>query len=134
MNIEENVCVIGCRWSNCQRKELFMKKFFVCLALFCVFSSSVSARPFHHWEHRPHPGPAPVVVHRTHHVYSGEPWAVLASGLVGFAAGSVMASSTPAVYSVTVPEDKQCFAVVSKSNGSITQHCLSGNNQVLYVE
>ena len=48
--------------------------------------------------------------------------------------GVAIAAANQPVYTVTTTEDKQCFAVVSKSNGTVTQHCVNGDNQVLYVD
>ena len=112
-----------------------MKKFVLCLLVFSMFSSAAWAKPWHHpappaWHYRP----APVIVHKTHHIHGGDPIIAVASGLIGFVAGSAIAAANQPVYTVSVPEDKQCFAVVSKSNGTVTQHCVNGDNQVLYVD
>ena len=110
-----------------------MKKFLLCLALLSIISSTATAKPFH----RPvplHPNrPAPIVIHDRHH---GEtPFIALASGLIGFVAGAATATSTPTtLYTVSTPQPQQCFAVVSKSTGIVSQRCLSGDNQVLYVD
>ena len=104
-----------------------MKKFVLCLLVFSMFSSAAWAKPWHH-------RPAPVIVHKTHHIHGGDPIIAVASGLIGFVAGSAIATANQPVYTVSVPEDKQCFAVVSKSNGTVTQHCVNGDNQVLYVD
>ena len=127
--------VIRGRKAKNKERRLIMKKFVVCLLLCSMLSSTAWAKPFHH--HRPpvwHHRPAPVVVHRAHHIRIGDPVVAIASGLIGFVAGSAVASANQPVYSVNMTEDKQCFAVVSKSNGTVTQHCVSGDNQVLYVD
>lgn len=113
-----------------------MKKFVLCLVICSLLSSAAWAKPWHHpaapaWHHRP----APVIVHKPHHHISvGGPALAVASGLIGFVAGSAIAAANQPVYTVTTTEDKQCFAVVSKSNGTVTQHCVNGDNQVLYVD
>lgn len=105
-----------------------MKKFLLCLIALSLLATPVAARPFH----RPHHRPAPVVIHK-HHGHFGAPLLALSTGLIGFAIGASTAPQTQTVY-YTPTDDKQCFAVVSKSNGTITQQCVSGNNQVLYVD
>lgn len=110
-----------------------MKKFLACLTVFSLISSSAAARPFHfhHDFHRP----APVVIHKKHHFHPGLPVLAAASGIIGFALGAGSTVKTQTVYSVpTTQNSGQCFAVVSKSTGKVTQHCLGGNNQVLYVD
>lgn len=115
-----------------------MKKLLMLLVLTMLVSTPLQARPFHHGggHHRP----APAVIYKSHHHHSGTPLIALASGLVGFAVGSAAASAAPVTYSTTyaVPANtQQCFAVVSRSTGNVTQRCLSsynGDNQVLYVD
>ena len=110
-----------------------MKKFVICVALLSILSTPVWAKPFHH----PNPivwhKPAPVIVHTRYHAHMKEPLAAVASGIIGFVAGTALASSQT-YYGNNISENKQCFAFVSKSNGTVTQHCLSGDNQVLYID
>lgn len=106
-----------------------MKKFLLCLIALSLLATPVAARPFH----RPHHRPAPVVIHKHHRGGLGTPLLALSTGLIGFAIGASTAPQTQTVYYAPV-EDKQCFAVVSKSSGNITQQCVSGSNQVLYVD
>ena len=108
-----------------------MKKFLLCLALLSIISSTAVAKPFHHpLPPRPH-RPAPIIIHDRHHAET--PFVALASGLIGFVAGAATATPTT-LYTVNVPQNQQCFAVVSKSTGVVSQRCLSGDNQVLYVD
>ena len=85
-----------------------------------------------HINHHPKPSNVKVIHHyKAHH---SEPLAFAAAGLIGFTLGNIISySSGQSSYSVT-PSDKECFLVVSKSNGSVTQKCVEGNNQVLYVD
>lgn len=115
-----------------------MKKFLVCLTLALLICAPVQARPFHHGggHHRP----APAVIYKSHRHHSDTPLIALASGLVGFAIGSAAAAAAPVTYHTTyaVPANtQQCFAVVSRSTGNVTQRCISsynGDNQILYVD
>ena len=106
-----------------------MKKFLLCLIALSLLATPVAAKPFH----RPHHRPAPIVIHKHHHGDFGAPLLALSSGIIGFAIGASTTPQTQTVY-YTPADDKQCFAVVSKSSGNITQHCVSGSNQVLYVD
>lgn len=107
-----------------------MKKLFICALALSLFSTPVLARPFHHGGH--YHRPAKVIVHHSHH---GEPLLAVASGLIGFAVGTATANAAQPVYTNYVAQDdKQCFVVVSKSSGNITQRCVNGDNQVLYVD
>ncbi len=106
-----------------------MKKFLLCLMALSLLATPVAAKPFH----RPHHRPAPVVIHKHHHGDLNAPLLAFSSGLIGFAIGASTTPQTQTVYYTPV-EDKQCFAVVSKSSGTITQQCVSGSNQVLYVD
>lgn len=110
-----------------------MKKFLLCLALLSIISSTAVAKPFHHpLPPRPH-RPAPIIIHD--HYHTDTPAIAFASGLIGFVAGAATAASTPTtLYTVNVPQNQQCFAVVSKSTGVVSQRCLNGDNQVLYVD
>ena len=70
-----------------------MKKFLLCLALLSVISSTAVAKPFHHpLPPRPH-RPAPIIIHD--HYHTDTPAIALASGLIGFVAGTATAASTP---------------------------------------
>ena len=111
-----------------------MKKFLLCLALLSVISSTAVAKPFHHpLPPRTHK-PAPIIVHDRHY-HAATPFIALTSGLIGFVAGAATTASTPTtVYAATQQSNQQCFAVVSKSTGVVSQRCLSGDNQVLYVD
>lgn len=109
-----------------------MKKLLLCLTILSLMTTSVSAKPFYN---KSMPHPAPKVVHHVHN--NGAPLLTLASGILGFAVGTSIASRPQVVYTaapVIQNNDKQCFVTVSKSNGNVTQHCVSGENQVLYVD
>ena len=110
-----------------------MNKIITCVALLSILSTPVWAKPFHH----PNPivwhKPAPVIVHTRYHAHMKEPLAAVAAGIIGFVAGTALASSQTN-YANNISENNQCFAVVSKSIGTVTQHCLSGDNQVLYID
>ncbi len=108
-----------------------MKKLLLCLTALSIFCAAPTfARPFGHGGyHRP----VPVVVH--HHKHHANAGLAIASGIIGFAAGTILSAPLRTYNTYTVIDDnRQCFAVVSKSTGNITQQCLSGDNQVLYVE
>ena len=109
-----------------------MKKFLLCLALLSIISSTAVAKPFHHpLPPRPH-RPAPIIIHD--HYHTDTPAIALASGLIGFVAGTATAASTPTIVYAATPQNQQCFAVVSKSTGVVSQRCLNGDNQVFYVD
>ena len=110
-----------------------MKKFIACLTAICLLTTPAMAKPKHR---APKPHPAPIVLHHKHgrikHHHKHDPFLAVFSGLVGFAVGSSLA--TPTVYTASAPTDHQCFVVISRSNGKLTQHCVGGDNQVLYVD
>ena len=112
-----------------------MKKLLVVLLLASMISVPAQARPFHHsgGHHRPFSK----IVYKSHH-HSVAPLVALASGLVGFAIGSATAAPIKQTTTYTLPVNtQQCFAVVSRSTGNVTQRCVSnynGENQVLYVD
>lgn len=111
-----------------------MKKLLAVLTLVLLSSASAQAWPFHHG--RGHHRPAPTIVYKSHHHHFNAPLIALASGMAGFAVGSSMVSAAPGHYTVT-SDTRQCFAVVSRSTGNVTQRCISspnGDNQVLYVD
>ena len=106
-----------------------MKKFMLSLLAITLISSPVTAKPIRH-HHRP--APAKIIHHhKSHH---NEPLAFVAAGVLGFALGNIISySSGQTNYTVTT-NDKECFLVVSKSSGNVTQRCVDGDNQVLYVD
>ena len=110
-----------------------MKKILLLAALIFSISAPVQARPFHHgsMHHRSHP----TIIYKTHHKHSTVPLVALASGLVGFAVGTV--ASTPVIYTTPSSNSRHCYTVISKSTGNITQHCISNtntDNQLVYVD
>lgn len=108
-----------------------MKKILLTLMAVCILSSPAYARPKgHHF--RKHT-PIKTVIHHSHKGHHIEPIATIAAGLIGFAVGNAAASTNYNNYSV-VANDKECFLVVSKSSGNVTQRCVDGSNQVLYVD
>lgn len=108
-----------------------MKKLLLALIAFCLLTSPAYAKPkAHHFS--PHK-PAPTIIHHSHKGHHIEPIATIAAGLIGFAIGNASATANYTNYSATT-DDKECFLVVSKSSGNVTQRCVDGSNQVLYVD
>ena len=111
-----------------------MKKFILTLLAVVMFTAPVMARPNKH-HNLPSKHPAPVVVHHSHkpkhHV---EALSTLAAGLIGFTLGNISSNSTNYTNYTITNTGQECFVVVSKSSGNVTQKCVEGNNQVLYVD
>ncbi len=110
-----------------------MKKFILTLLAVVVFATPSTARPNkHHPLKKPH---SSVVVHHSHRPkHRIEPLSTLAAGLIGFTLGNISSNSTGYTNYTVTNTGQECFVVVSKSSGKVTQKCVDGNNQVLYVD
>ncbi|MBE6452256.1 MAG: hypothetical protein E7012_02050 [Alphaproteobacteria bacterium] len=111
-----------------------MKKFISALIALSLLSSPAMAKPSKHHIDKHHHKPAHVRVvhhHKTHHT---EPLAFAAAGLIGFTLGNIISYSSGQNNYIVSNDEKECFLVVSKSSGNVTQRCVDGSNQVLYVD
>ena len=110
-----------------------MKKFILTLLAVVMFTAPAMARPNKYHTSSKHL--APVVIHHSHKTkHHIEPLSTLAAGLIGFTLGNVVHNSTSYTNYNTTNTGQECFVVVSKSSGNVTQKCVEGNNQVLYVD
>lgn len=111
-----------------------MKKFILSLMAISLLATSAIAKPVKPHINNNHSRPAQVRVIHHHKSHHPEPFVFAAAGLLGFTLGNIISqSSNQTTYNV-INGDKECFVVVSKSSGNITQRCVDGSNQVLYVD